>query len=387
MWDVFFDRKSGTKTQQNSPIVLDLNRNGKPDITGSNILGDGKIQGGIKGFDLNLKDRQWLNKSLNNRPSLESSGRPINSISDIKGREDLTRYLNNRNSLPRDGIATVYGPDGKAISTVSLGSLDEKKLSSSTMGFDLKKDQRVEFRRADGELISELKWDDKASGASSSNSWVYFQGNNNENEWTKAWDSSTGGDGLLVWDTDGDGKITSGKELFGHVALDGSNQFANGYEKLAHYFDSNRDGVVQGAELQGLKIWEDRDGDGKTDDGELVSLASRNITSLNTAHNSADMSSSFGIGQKQPAATTSAAQVAVVSGFFAHSQSSWGMTQDPRGARDRGIDGGGNASRWPFNRGVSSNGGNVDLNAFNRMFSQMQTQISFFLTRLFGRSS
>jgi hypothetical protein len=58
MWDVFFDAKTGTKTQQYSPIVLDLNGNGKADITGSNIKGNGKLEGAtVKGFDLNPEAR------------------------------------------------------------------------------------------------------------------------------------------------------------------------------------------------------------------------------------------------------------------------------------------------------------------------------------------
>ena len=55
-------------------------------------------------------------------------------------------------------------------------------------------------------------------------------------EWTKPWDAN-GGDGLLAWDVDGDGKITSGKELMGTVDLDGKNKFSNGYEKLAKYLE------------------------------------------------------------------------------------------------------------------------------------------------------
>lgn len=44
LWDVWFDHEDGGETKRRSPIVLDLNRNGKPDITGANITGNDPIQ-------------------------------------------------------------------------------------------------------------------------------------------------------------------------------------------------------------------------------------------------------------------------------------------------------------------------------------------------------
>ncbi|HEX5747758.1 MAG TPA: hypothetical protein VFZ09_16035 [Archangium sp.] len=271
MWDVFFDTKSGTKTKQQSPIVLDLNGNGKADITGSNIKGNGKLEGNtVKGFDLNPSDRQWSTKSLNRRPG---HGAP---------------------ALGAGVTAKVFDKDGKLVKSLSAEQL--KKLQGSKawkkgggdMGLGLGGGMRAEFRDGNGTLVSELKRD-----GTNKNKPLYFWGNQNQNEWTKPWDSKTGGDGMLVWDVDGDGKITSGKELFGHVDLNGKNTFKNGYEKLAHYFDKNGDGQVKGSELNGLKIWEDRNGDGITQKGELVDLEKHGIRKLNTQFNEADMSSSY----------------------------------------------------------------------------------------------
>jgi hypothetical protein len=51
-------------------------------------------------------------------------------------------------------------------------------------------------------------------------------------------------DGLLVRDMDGDGKITSGRELFGnHTLLKNGKEAANGFEALKE-LDSNNDGVT-----------------------------------------------------------------------------------------------------------------------------------------------
>lgn len=264
MWDVFFDAKTGTKTTQKSPIVLDLNGNGKADITGSNIKGNGKLEGQtVKGFDLDPSNRQWTTKSEQRRPG---KGAP---------------------ELPAGTKVEVFDAKGKKVKSLDASALNKSKAKSGDMGLGLGKGMRAEFRGPDGKLVGELKTD------AQKNKLMYHFGNVNENEWTKAWDKKNGGDGILAWDVDGDGKISSGKEIFGHVDLDGKNRFSNGYEKLAKYFDKDGNGRVEGQELKGLKIWEDRDGDGVTDKGELVDLASRGVSRLNTNFNPNDMSSSF----------------------------------------------------------------------------------------------
>ena len=97
---------------------------------------------------------------------------------------------------------------------------------------------------------------------------------------------------MLVWDVNRDGQITSSKELFGNYDIDGKERFQNGYDKLAHYFDRNRDGQVHGAELQGLSIWKDTNADGKVDAGEMLSLESQGIHNFDVRnYNREDMSS------------------------------------------------------------------------------------------------
>ena len=87
-----------------------------------------------------------------------------------------------------------------------------------------------------------------------------------------------GGDGLLVIDRDGDGRISGPAEL----SLLGEKPDArNALEALAA-LDSNRDGKIDAADLRfgALKIWVDGDGDGVTDPGELGSLADHEIASI-----------------------------------------------------------------------------------------------------------
>jgi SdrD B-like domain/Calx-beta domain len=87
----------------------------------------------------------------------------------------------------------------------------------------------------------------------------------------------SGQDGLLAIDNNGNGSIDNRDELFGGVNV------GDGFAKLSS-FDSNQDGVVdaQDKDWQKLNIWQDKNVNGITDAGELNSLASHGISSLNT---------------------------------------------------------------------------------------------------------
>jgi hypothetical protein len=70
---------------------------------------------------------------------------------------------------------------------------------------------------------------------------------------------AAGRDGWLCEDADHDGKIASGRELFGTAG-----GYSDGFEKLA-LRDSDRNGTVEGPELAGLSIWIDDANPGVTD--------------------------------------------------------------------------------------------------------------------------
>ena len=292
-WDVFFDRVTGTRTQVEQalapveqvatpydPIVLDLNRNGQADVTGNNLSGDGVITSGVRGFDLDLNDRQWA-QSLLSIPAGSLAGTTARLF--VPGQPGPAQTLSSEQGVEQGAVWLAAG---------------------GTAG------QRLEFRDGNGTLVGEVRFDN-ATGR-----FRFFTGNVNQNEWTKAWDAA-GGDGLLVWDVDGDGKITSGIELMGHADLAGANVFANGYQKLAHYFDHDGNGKVAGQELAGLQIWEDRDGDGVTDAGELVGLAARFITSLSTVHGP-DLSSTASTPLINAKGQINASGLDYVHGFSTH---------------------------------------------------------------------
>ncbi|MFI0459116.1 MAG: calcium-binding protein, partial [Candidatus Thiodiazotropha endolucinida] len=82
------------------------------------------------------------------------------------------------------------------------------------------------------------------------------------------------GDGFLVRDLNGNGRIDNGGELFGNASADG-------FTMLAQY-DDNLDGVInaQDAIWGDLQIWHDANADAKTQASELISLSSLDITGI-----------------------------------------------------------------------------------------------------------
>jgi hypothetical protein len=88
--------------------------------------------------------------------------------------------------------------------------------------------------------------------------------------------------GFLVWDSDGDGRITSGRELFGSVTW--WLFFPNGYRAM-DVLDDNRDGFLTDREFDGISAWFDRNSNGRSDVGEIVSIESLGITAISTRPN------------------------------------------------------------------------------------------------------
>jgi hypothetical protein len=85
-------------------------------------------------------------------------------------------------------------------------------------------------------------------------------------------------DGFLAIDTNGNGTIDNRSELFGGAV-------GEGHAKL-QTFDSNHDGKVDAKDERfgELKVWQDRNGNHRTDAGELHSLADVGIASLSARY-------------------------------------------------------------------------------------------------------
>jgi len=85
--------------------------------------------------------------------------------------------------------------------------------------------------------------------------------------------------GILVWDPKHTGKITSGLQLFGNVTW--WLFWKDGYDPL-DALDNNHNGWLEGAELQGISVWFDRNSNAISDPGEVVSLSSLGIKRIAT---------------------------------------------------------------------------------------------------------
>ena len=84
-------------------------------------------------------------------------------------------------------------------------------------------------------------------------------------------------DGFLVRDLNNDGRISSGAELFGNI----NENFADGFAQLA-VLDSDNNGRIDSGDkaFASLRIWKDANSNGKTEAGELLSLASVQLNSI-----------------------------------------------------------------------------------------------------------
>lgn len=66
--------------------------------------------------------------------------------------------------------------------------------------------------------------------------------------------------------------------------------YLDGFGKLT-LLDKNHDGVISGDELKGLCVWQDKNQNGRIDDGELQAVTALGITRINLAHNKSGVGS------------------------------------------------------------------------------------------------
>ncbi|MDD6925792.1 MAG: hypothetical protein PUI79_06460, partial [Campylobacteraceae bacterium] len=110
---------------------------------------------------------------------------------------------------------------------------------------------------------------------------VFFDHNGDKVAFKSSWVNSS--DGILVRDIDGDGKITSGAELFGNFTKLKNGELAkNGAEALKD-LDDNNDGLFDSNDkaFNEILVWQDFNSDGKAESGELKSLSEHGIKSIN----------------------------------------------------------------------------------------------------------
>jgi hypothetical protein len=101
-----------------------------------------------------------------------------------------------------------------------------------------------------------------------------------------AWTAAGAADGFLIWDRNGNGSVDDGRELFGDATPQAESATPNGFAALAAFdlaqFGGNGDGVISSLDgiFAALQVWVDADHDGVSSAGELSSLASHGVVSI-----------------------------------------------------------------------------------------------------------
>ena len=250
VWEVFFDNQDQnadtSQAKRLDPLVFDLNRDGKLDTTDGSQLGNGKMDGDSVLFDIDPSRKSvsgWKRSSPGHRPG----------------------YYEGKNNSDVPAV-----PGGKAVYNTGKEESTDKH-GPGRWTEDPSKGKTANIYDAKGELVGhwdKSKWKSSHGGRIGQYYWESMGSQKKERtEWLKGT-----GDGFLVWDINGNGKIDSNTEMMSEFDAEGNKVFENGFEKLQHYFDHDNNGVIEGKELEELKFWVD-DGDAKTEKGELKELS------------------------------------------------------------------------------------------------------------------
>lgn len=143
-------------------------------------------------------------------------------------------------------------------------SLDQAERTSSPIVIDMNGDG-IHASKLAGGLDKAVYFDLDGNGFAEKTAWI---------------DAS---DALLVLDKNANGRIDNGHELFGNHSLnaEGKKAFADGYAALAAY-DENQDGRIdaQDAVYAQLAVWQDKNGNGISEKGEMLGLAEAGIAAI-----------------------------------------------------------------------------------------------------------
>jgi len=97
----------------------------------------------------------------------------------------------------------------------------------------------------------------------------------------KKWGWITTNAAWLVFDREGTRQITSGLQMMGNVTF--WIFWENGYQPMAA-LDDDGDGVLRGNELKGFALWQDKNGNGISETGEVLPLSEFGIISISCKH-------------------------------------------------------------------------------------------------------
>lgn len=259
-WEVLFDNQDAqvsesvdligdrlreeAATRSSDPLIFDLDMDGLLGTTTGDNMSNGVIDGETVLFDIDPTRSSW----------------GFVSSSDVPGRDAPS--IPNGYVVYSSGETENIGGNGSWAPQEQGGNYIHAAAKLYSSGNDLV----GEWTRVEG------------------SQYDYRWGNRMDVEMTE-WLKQGSGDGFLVWDFNGNGVIDDNTEMMSEYDTNGEFAFANGYEKLRHYFDKDGDGIVKGSELDGLMFWVDSNADAQTDAGELRTLSEYGITQIDLPEN------------------------------------------------------------------------------------------------------
>ncbi len=191
--------------------------------------------------------------------------------------------------------ASAFASAGNPFSGTSNGNSTQQPpvINNITNNNESKKEEDGTPVILDGNGDGQI--DTTGKGGNKINFDLNADGKADQTEWMKPGSQ----DGMLVSDFNGDGQINDGRELMRKTGEDGTqNKYQSGWDKVSKLFDKNHDGHVNGQELNGLQMWNDKNGDGKTDQGEMQSVRQMGISSIDLPQNGSTDSSFTRNGQQ-----------------------------------------------------------------------------------------
>ena len=205
---------------------------------------------------------------------------------------DGTPYM-----IDKDGRLYEKGDDG--LYRAVLGDILQQCLLPATFEDTLKKIKDL-FGTAE-EVRSPLVVDLDGDGVETvtAEGGVYFDHDANGFKENSGWVGQD--DGILVRDINGNGIIDNGTELFGNNSVLSSGEKAvNGFEALKD-LDDNNDGIFDRNDKawNEVKIWQDKNFNGLSDDGELLTPEQAGIAGINLDYDNQENVDENGNAHKQ----------------------------------------------------------------------------------------
>jgi hypothetical protein len=155
---------------------------------------------------------------------------------------------------------TITATDGDGDTVTTSATVEILPQSTAPVALDLDRDGTEYLSREAGVVFT-----DQSTGDSVNTAWVGPD------------------DGLLVIDANNSGTVDESRE---YVFTEWRETAETDMEAIAEVFDSNQDGVLdsQDDQWEQFRVWQDKDSDGKTDEGELVSLGDLMIESIDLTY-------------------------------------------------------------------------------------------------------